>query len=198
VTAQGRLLSSVNTVVIEPDGLRRGYNTDVTGFVRAFGEAGVDRLDSAVIVGSGATAASALAAAAALGARDVTVLARSTVRAAPLASLGAELGLEVAVREITRVPHVQVDAVISTIPADGQGGVAAGLVASLAPVLFDVVYSPARTVLTEAARAAGGLVIGGFALLLHQAAQQVELMTGVDEAPLAAMRTAGTAALGNR
>jgi shikimate dehydrogenase len=198
VTAQGRLLSSVNTVVIEQDGLRRGYNTDVTGFVRAFQEAGVCGLDSAVVVGGGATAASAVAAVAALGAASVTVLARSTSRASILSGLGSELGLEVTVYAMTEIPDRRVDAVISTIPAEGHMAGAAAAVASLAPVLFDVVYSPGRTILTDAARAAGSQVIGGFALLLHQAARQVELMTGVDEAPLAAMRTAGAAALGNR
>jgi shikimate dehydrogenase len=198
VTAQGRLLSSVNTVVIEQDGLRRGYNTDVTGFVRAFQEAGVCGLDSAVVVGGGATAASAVAAVAALGAASVTVLARSTSRASILSGLGSELGLEVTVYAMTEIPDRRVDVVISTIPAEGHMAGAAAAVASLAPVLFDVVYSPGRTILTDAARAAGSQVIGGFALLLHQAARQVELMTGVDEAPLAAMRTAGAAALGNR
>jgi shikimate dehydrogenase len=39
-------------------------------------------------------------------------------------------------------------------------------------------------------------VVGGFILLLHQAARQVELMTGCAPAPLEAMRTAGLAALG--
>jgi shikimate dehydrogenase len=198
VTAQGRLLSSVNTVVIERDGFRRGYNTDVTGFVRAFQEAGVHGLDSAVVVGSGATAASAVAAVATLGAASVTVLARSMARSSILSGLGSELGLEVTVYAMTEIPDRRVDAVISTIPAEGHMAVTAAAVASLAPVLFDVVYSPGRTILTDAARAAGSQVIGGFALLLHQAARQVELMTGADEAPLDAMRTAGAAALGNR
>jgi shikimate dehydrogenase len=40
-------------------------------------------------------------------------------------------------------------------------------------------------------------VAGGFDLLLHQAAGQVELMTG-QPAPLAAMRAAGQAALAAR
>ena len=41
---------------------------------------------------------------------------------------------------------------------------------------------------------AGAVVIGGFELLLHQAARQVELMTG-RAAPVAAMRQAGLAEL---
>jgi hypothetical protein len=39
-------------------------------------------------------------------------------------------------------------------------------------------------------------VVSGFDLLLHQAARQVELMTGIKPAPLEAMRAAGQAELG--
>jgi shikimate dehydrogenase len=39
------------------------------------------------------------------------------------------------------------------------------------------------------------VLVGGLDLLVHQAALQVELMTG-DAAPLAAMRAAGERALG--
>ena len=39
--------------------------------------------------------------------------------------------------------------------------------------------------------------MSGFEMLLHQAARQVELMTG-HAAPVAAMRAAGLAAMGDR
>jgi shikimate dehydrogenase len=198
VSAQARLLAAVNTVVIEPDGRRGGSNTDVDGFVRAFHEAGITGVRSVVVLGAGATAGSALAAVAELGARTATVLARSTARAAFVAGLGPALGLEVAVRDLARPPWPRVaDVVVSTLPAEAQRRVETDALAALAPVLFDVVYAPVRTPLTEAALAGGGSAIGGFALLLHQAARQVELMTGADAVPVDAMRSAGMAALGN-
>ena len=65
---------------------------------------------------------------------------------------------------------------------------------------MDAVPAPERdpscpTALARAATAAGATVIGGLAMLVHQAARQVELMTG-RPAPVAAMRAAGEAALG--
>jgi shikimate dehydrogenase len=198
VTPKARLLGSVNTVVIGNDGRRRGSNTDVTGFVRAFEEAGVPRLGSVVVLGAGATAASALAASGELGAGTATVLARSPERARAVAALGPHLGLEVDVRDIARPPWpAGADAMISTLPADAHESVPTRALAALAPVVFDVVYAPARTRLMAAAASVGARSIGGFALLLHQAARQVELMTGVPTAPLEAMRAAGVAALGN-
>ena len=57
------------------------------------------------------------------------------------------------------------------------------------PTLLDVVYDPWPTPLAMAWQAAGGVVVPGLAMLLHQAAAQVELMTGVG-ADLTAMRSA--------
>jgi len=51
------------------------------------------------------------------------------------------------------------------------------------------VYAPWPTPLTAAVAAAGGTVVGGTLMLLHQAALQVQLMTG-RPAPVAAMRAA--------
>lgn len=51
-------------------------NTDVPGFVLALRERGIEQLDRVTLVGNGATALSALAASARLGARHVTVTLR--------------------------------------------------------------------------------------------------------------------------
>jgi shikimate dehydrogenase len=64
--------------------------------------------------------------------------------------------------------------------------------------VLDVVYHPWPTPLAQAASNSGATVVSGFDLLLHQAARQVELMTGVKPAPLEAMRAAGQAELARR
>ena len=63
--------------------------------------------------------------------------------------------------------------------------------------MLDVVYNPWPTPLATAAAAAGASVVSGFELLLYQDAAQVKLMTGLD-APVAALRRAGAAALASR
>jgi shikimate dehydrogenase len=62
---------------------------------------------------------------------------------------------------------------------------------------MDVVYDPWPTELAAAAAAAGSVLASGFAMLLHQAAAQVELMTG-KPAPVEVMRAAGEAELARR
>jgi shikimate dehydrogenase len=55
--------------------------------------------------------------------------------------------------------------------------------------LLDVVYADWPTQLGRAAAAGGCTVVGGLPMLVHQAARQVELMTG-QPAPVEAMRLA--------
>jgi len=91
------------------------------------------------------------------------------------------------------------DLLVSTVPAG-----AADFYAELTPTtlgvscVLDVVYHPWPTPLAQAATRSGAVVVSGFDLLLHQAARQVELMTGVKPAPLGEMRAAGRAELARR
>jgi shikimate dehydrogenase len=194
-------LDTVNTIVISDDPLRRkmaGYNTDVSGFIDAFAENGVDFIGEILVVGGGATAASAIAAVRRMGGYRATIAVRDPRKAQFVGDVAYGYGFETAVvslADIDKIPPAEV--VVSTIPAEAQGDYADALVERTRAV-FDVVYDPRRTPLIEAAERAGKTVIGGFDLLLHQAARQVELMTGVGRAPLELMREEGLAALGNR
>jgi shikimate dehydrogenase len=189
-----------NTVVFRPEG-RYGYNTDVRGVVDAVTEAGVPRPGSVTILGAGATACSALAAAAELGAAGADVAVRDPSRATGLLRTAALLGLPVRLRsfeDLEKDDAVVPDLLISTVPAGAADDYAERTVISRAPAtVLDVVYHPWPTPLARAAAAAGSIVVSGFAMLLHQAAAQVELMTG-KPAPLAAMRQAGDAELARR
>ena len=189
---------SANTVVLK-DGRREGHNTDVHGIVAALREAGVEHVDRAAVLGAGATAASALAALHDLGAHQVRVLARSPERARGLEPVAEALGVRLRYGDLhpleleDRWPEL----VVSTLP-----GGAADELAALSdpggdiPVLLDVVYAPWPTRLATVYARAGGRVVGGASMLLHQAAAQVGLMTG-REAPLEAMRAALAAAAGH-
>jgi shikimate dehydrogenase len=174
----------------------RGENTDVHGIVAALGEAGVRRAATAAVLGGGATAASALAALHRLGVRAPTVHVRSPLRAAALQGVADRLGVEVDVAPWERAHRaLGAEVVVSTVPAGAADALAGDLrrpQAGSAPapgVLLDAVYAPWPTRLALAWAARGGAVVGGGAMLLHQAGEQVRLMTG-HPAPLEAMRAA--------
>lgn len=179
---------AANTVVLE-DGARHGHNTDVHGMVAALGEAGISAVDRAAVIGAGATAASAVVALHDLGCHAVRVLARSPERARALEPVAAAVGVTLRYGELhpleleDRWPQV----VVSTVPAGALDGFASD--PSDEVPLLDVTYAPWPTPLAAAYLAAGAVVVGGAAMLLHQAAAQVKLMTG-RPAPLDAMRAA--------
>jgi shikimate dehydrogenase len=189
-------VGGANTVIFA-DGARRGHNTDVPGMAAALTTAGAWPADCVVVLGAGATACAALAAVHSLGASEAVVAVREPARAQPLRAAADRLGLSVRLVAFGDLPA---DGgrmlLISTVPAGAADGYARRLddgVAVPAAVL-DVVYHPWPTRLATAAAAAGALVVGGFELLLHQAAGQLELMTG-RPAPVPAMRAAGLSAL---
>ena len=187
-----------NTVVFRPDG-RYGYNTDVQGIVDALTEVGATAPGSVTIIGAGATACSALAALAEFGAATADVVVRDPSRAADLLAAADRLNVRVRLLSLTALTDAAPGLLISTVPAGAADGYAERIRATgRAPAaVLDVVYAPWPTPLAEAAAAAGAAVASGFAMLLHQAAAQVELMTG-KPAPLEAMRAAGEAELARR
>ncbi|MFD6447726.1 shikimate dehydrogenase [Promicromonospora sp. NPDC060204] len=212
-------VGAVNTVLFTAVGgavTTTGTNTDVHGIVAALREglgagsgagvgagAGARPVAEAVVLGGGATAASALAALAELGCPSARVFVRSLDRIGPLRAAVARMGVtpsfEVFDDTATTSALVTADAVVSTTPkyaadtwakllTDGDRG------AAPRGVLLDVVYDPRPTALQSAWTALGARAVGGERMLLHQAAEQVRLMTG-HVAPLSAMDEALRAAL---
>jgi shikimate dehydrogenase len=206
-------VGGANTVTWEPGagGRRRaaGSNTDVHGIVAALGEAGVTsvagRPGAAVVLGGGATACSAIAALRELGCDRPVVQVRSQARAGELLAAADRLGVRPVLGPLTDVGvPLGADVVVGTLPAAGGAAWAGRFADAAGPsgekpagLLLDVVYHPWPTAAATAWEAAGGAAVGGFAMLLHQAAAQVELMTGATP-PVAAMRTAGEAELARR
>lgn len=189
-------VGAANTVVFTR-GLRHGHNTDVPGMINALAEAGVaGGLGEVLILGAGATACSAVAAVRGLGGKAVTVAVRDRARARDLLAAADQLGVKAQLVDFDDPGISAPDLLISTVPAGAADMFAKRLARpTLRPrLILDVVYHPWPTRLAAAAREAGVAVVGGFALLLYQAAGQVTLMTG-KPAPVAAMHAAGLAAL---
>ncbi|MEU1377674.1 shikimate dehydrogenase [Streptomyces triculaminicus] len=198
VSATARSVEAVNTVVLTEDGRRVGDNTDIPGIAAALRERGVEKTESAAVLGAGATASSALAALARICTGEVTAYVRSPERAAEMRQWGERLGVSVRTADWSRAAEaLTAPLVVATTPA-GATDALAGAVPDRPGTLFDVLYDPWPTPLAAAWAARGGTVLGGLDLLVHQAVLQVEQMTGRAPGPLAAMRAAGEAALAAR
>jgi shikimate dehydrogenase len=196
-TERAQLVGSANTLVRTESGWRAD-NTDVDGVAGALDHR--RDLRRAIVLGSGATAPAAVVALAGLGVTDITVAARNQHRAARLLELGATLGARTHFADLadTNLADTNLidtnlidtnlidtslagqieraEVLVSTIPSE-----AAALYASsfaMVPVLLDAIYDPWPTPLAQAVANAGGQVVGGLQMLLHQAYSQVEQFTG--------------------
>jgi shikimate 5-dehydrogenase len=199
-------VGAANTVIFTA-AQRQGYNTDVPGMVRAMsgwraggGASAVGPgTGQALIIGGGATACAALAALRDIGVWSAAVAVRDPARTVNVRAAAGRLGMTITLRPFEPASAADAQLVISTAPA-GAADVFAGAFAGQvdhAVGVFDVVYHPWPTSLAVAAEQAGATVIGGFDLLLYQAAAQVELLTG-RPAPVEEMRQAGLAELARR
>jgi shikimate dehydrogenase len=188
-TSRAEQVGSANTLVRTPRGWRAD-NTDIDGVAGALASR-ASASGRALVCGSGGTAPAAVVGLAQLGVPGITVVARNRDKAARLVDLGTRIGTptrfcglddggladEVAAAEV----------LVSTIPADVASRYAGTF--AVIPVLLDAVYDPWPTPLAAAVAAAGGRVISGLQMLLHQAFAQVEQFTGLP-APREAMTCA--------
>ena len=170
---------SVNTLLCDysDSGERRlsGFNTDVFGIVNALQDSGLTHSRHVGVIGGGATASSAIAAAAELGAEHVSVVVRNPHKAFYLETVGQEYGVNVSVHTFESMSDIsEVDVSISTIPGDAVFSLSA-LPRSPHATLLDVAYSPWPSSRAAEWASAGGEVVSGLRMLAHQALIQVRI-----------------------
>lgn len=196
------LTGAANTVVLDGGGLH-GSNTDVPGILDALAEVGVvpgpaeggggpSGGRTCLVLGGGATAASAVLALARLAPLEVVVAVRERSRAVEVLDLAVISGVRArAVPLLSPAEWGRPDLVVSTLPATAADAVAAAVAGCLTAgaTVFDVVYDGWPTSLARAAATAGATVVSGGDLLVHQARGQVQAFTD-REVPVALLRAA--------
>ena len=156
---------SANTLIPTLEGWF-ATSTDVAGFIWALAENEVQNFETVTIIGAGATARAAIASVDAPD-RKIRVINRSTGREKLIREIVHEAKLEFLSWEDVRLDS---DLVINTTPK----GVADNLPAG-SGVLFESLYDPWPTSLADKWQ---GQIISGIDLLVHQAIDQIHLMTG--------------------
>lgn len=185
----------VNTLLHLPGRRWAGFNTDVGGLAAAVSNAGLDAR-STVVIGSGATAISAILAARRLGAEHIELLARNIAAVSDLVARfgdsrepGAQAPLHVSG---TNLEHPEAlfaghsmlglpepTLVISTLP--GPASAAVTLPEELLAIpLFDVAYDPWPSPLAERWRESGGTAHSGLEMLVRQALLQIRIFIAGD------------------
>jgi shikimate dehydrogenase len=162
------------------DGKWFGFNTDVFGIVQAIRAKTTAAIESSLIIGSGATAKSAMVAVAQISpAARVYVSARNKKSAKLLVEFGKSLGLSVRRAFLVNGRLSSSDLVISTLPGGALDTLAQKLIvrSSFKPkgLLLDVAYDPWPSQIAELWTARGASVTSGKDMLVWQAIAQIRI-----------------------
>ena len=169
-------LSAGNTLIFGSP--NRVYNTDVTGMIAALGVRSIKRAQTAQLMGNGATARSTLAALNELGVEQVQVNARSRERAeSSLAELAEGYGIELSYADFDAPAAFDVDLLVNSVPVNLEVSDCERLLAPAAAV-FELTYNHYPSNLENCGREADKKTLSGMDLLVYQALDQIELMTG--------------------
>ena len=155
------------------------FNTDVFGLAKAITEALPEMPARVLVLGSGATAKSAVAAAISLGVRDIRVWARNGAAVDRIRAMANQLGAKVRREGSLTAASGTKTLVISTLPAGAFGQYQAKVRGvfrrSLKSALLDVAYAPSAGSAAETWATAGRPVILGIEMLIWQAVAQLRI-----------------------
>lgn len=169
-------IGAMNTVVRQPDGTLIGTNTDAAGFYAPLAELDLEGAP-VVVIGAGGAARAVLFALARANVGPVTILNRSPLKAMGLLATFGLKGDVVALD--APLPPAALLVNSSSLGMTGQPP----LDLDLSPlpagaIVYDLVYSPLRTGLLQAAEARGLDTVDGLDMLIGQAALAFELFFG--------------------
>jgi shikimate dehydrogenase len=188
-TAIALQLGAVNCV-INRDGHLVGTNTDAQGFMESLVRGTGFHPDGkrCVVIGAGGAARAVILALSEAGASEIVVVARRPEPAVAAAGLAETRGRVGSARDAP-----DADLVVNATPVGmvGDGSpnhipVVSAEALGAGQVVVDLIYEPAETEWMAAAARGGATVLGGLCMLVHQAAAQLALWTGLDP-PVEAM-----------
>ena len=172
------ITGACNTLVFEHNTQRlQGFNTDVPALASVITDVSDGPLSSVSIVGGGATAVSAVVAAARAGAQSVDLYLRDTSKAANAIAAAQACSLSLSVHPLDQFSQ-EVPRAISVVTLPGGVDIALPASGLADSVLLDVAYSPWPTQRARAWSEAGGRSVSGLHMLARQALLQVRLFVG--------------------
>lgn len=184
--------AAVNTVN-SIEGIFKGYNTDIHGFIEPLRRRKVDFQDMQVLLlGAGGAARAVVAALSEeSGIRKLVIANRDSERANALSRMGSSLGLKCETAPLDDAQRVspESDLIINatTIGMSGEPSIIDHKQIEKGSIVYDMVYRPVTTDLIANAKYAQAVVVYGYEMLVEQGAKAFEIWTGIT-APREAMK----------
>jgi shikimate dehydrogenase len=185
--------AAVNTVN-NIEGIFRGYNTDIHGFIEPLRQRKMDfRGMNVLVLGAGGAARAVVAGLAEeSGSISKVVIAnRDVERAKELAKIGSGLGLKCETISLDRAQSASPDSDLivnaTTIGMNNEPSLIDYDHIKKGSIVYDIVYRPVTTSLIENAKYAEANVVYGYEMLVEQGAKAFEIWTGI-QAPRDVMK----------
>ena len=174
VTDRAALIGAANTLIFREDGSVHADNTDGYGFLENLGQLAPDwaaPAGPAVVIGAGGAARAVIASLLGVGVPEIRLTNRTRSRAE---ALRGEFGMRITVYDWNEA-GAAIDGAAIVVNASSLGMTGKGELKipldSLRPdmVVSDLVYTPVRTGLLQAAERIGCTTVDGLGMLIHQA-----------------------------
>jgi shikimate dehydrogenase len=185
--------AAVNTVN-NIEGIFRGYNTDIHGFIEPLRRRMIDFGSMNVLVLGAGGAARAVVAGLAEESRSISkvvIANRDVERAKELAKIGSGLGLKCETISLDKAQSVSPDSDLvvnaTTLGINNEPSVIDYDHIKKGSIVYEIVYRPVTTSLIENAKYAEANVVYGYEMLVEQGAKAFEIWTGI-QAPRDVMK----------
>jgi shikimate dehydrogenase len=187
------VIGAVNTVT-NNEGVLKGYNTDMDGFLDPFKKKKIKILDAKILLlGAGGAARAIVAGFAKENAKHITIANRTLENANNLAQYANKLGLNANAINIEKVGNNLEDynIIVNSTSIGLKNESSPISLESIKPetIVYDIVYMPMNTDFLKNAKEKRATIIYGYEMLLGQAARAFEIWHGI-EAPYNAMKKA--------
>ena len=187
------IIGAVNTVT-NNDGILKGYNTDMDGFLDPFKKKKIPIQDTRILLlGAGGSARAIVAGFAKEKAEHITIANRTLEKANNLTQFANKLGLEANAVNIERVGNnlEQFDIIVNATAIGLKNEHSPISFESIRPktIVYDIVYMPMNTDFLKKGKQKGATIIYGYEMLLGQASRAFEIWHS-REAPYNAMKKA--------
>ncbi|MCE2508137.1 MAG: shikimate dehydrogenase [Nitrosopumilaceae archaeon] len=191
VSEECSLIGAAN-LVHDRGGRRRGFNTDMEGFLGPLLSRNVPLPGCRVLLlGAGGAARAGASGLAARGASHIHICNRNVEKARSLAEHCSRMGVSSSSGPLPSYVEAGFDLVVNATSVGMNGGPSPADMGRVSPgvVAYDMVYRPVRTSFLEQAEDAGAVIIPGWEMLLHQAALSFSILHD-REAPVQTMKRA--------
>ena len=184
-------IGAVNTV-LNDDGILRGFNTDMDGFLEPLKRKEIEIKNSKILMlGAGGAARAIIAGFQKENAKEVTIVNRTKSKGDKLAKFSSEIGLNSVSKSIEDMNRFdsKFDIVVnaSSLGLKDEKNIIPSRLLDEQTTVYDIVYKPVKTDLINIAKEKKSRIIFGYEMLLGQAIRSFEIWLD-KQAPYEAMK----------